>query len=92
MTNTLPASPSVLAPGTGPNLLPALFHAMPEGGRRFWEFFTVNIRNTHTRRAYFKRSAEPFHKRSFVAWAVQPNQDDEAILRILSLCRSEPGS
>lgn len=27
---------------------------MPEGGRRFWEFFTVNIRNPNTRRAYFK--------------------------------------
>jgi integrase/recombinase XerD len=34
--------------------LPTLFQAMPEGGRRFWEFFTVNIRNPNTRRAYFK--------------------------------------
>jgi integrase/recombinase XerD len=34
--------------------LPALFQAMPNGGRRFWEFFTVNIRNPNTRRAYFK--------------------------------------
>jgi integrase/recombinase XerD len=34
--------------------LPALFERVPEDGRRFWEFFTVNIRNPNTRRAYFK--------------------------------------
>lgn len=33
--------------------LPVLFTRTPDGGRRFWEFFTVNIRNRHTRRAYF---------------------------------------
>ena len=38
---------------TAPNL-PALFHDTPDSGRRFWEFFTVNIRNPNTRRAYFK--------------------------------------
>ncbi len=27
---------------------------MPEGGRRFWEFFTDNIRNPNTRWAYFQ--------------------------------------
>ena len=40
----LPASPT----------LPALFQAVPEGGRRFWKFFTVSIRNPQPRRAYFK--------------------------------------
>ena len=34
--------------------LPMLFQSTPHGGRRFWEFFTVNIRNPNTRRAYFK--------------------------------------
>lgn len=34
-------------------LVPALFTRVPDGGRRFWEFFTVNIRNPNTRRAYF---------------------------------------
>jgi integrase/recombinase XerD len=34
--------------------LPALFQRVPEGGRRFCEFFTVNIRSPNTRRAYFK--------------------------------------
>ena len=45
-----------LSPGTSSifNRLPALFRDMPESGRRFWEFFTVNIRNANTHRAYFK--------------------------------------
>lgn len=34
--------------------LPVLFQTTPRVGRRFWEFFTVNIRNPNTRRAYFK--------------------------------------
>jgi integrase/recombinase XerD len=32
---------------------PALFLAEPQAAGRFWEFFTVNIRNRHTRRAYY---------------------------------------
>jgi integrase/recombinase XerD len=32
-------------------MLPVHFHAMPEGGRRFWEFFTVNIRNPNPGRS-----------------------------------------
>ena len=43
-------------------LPPLLFQGLPQGGRRFWEFFTVNIRNPNTRRAYFK-AAE-----GFAAW------------------------
>ena len=35
---------------------------MPDGGRRFREFFTVNIRNVNTRRAYFKAVE------TFAAW------------------------
>ncbi len=35
-------------------LPPVLFQGLPQGDRRFWEFFTVNIRNPNTRRAYFK--------------------------------------
>ena len=52
--------------------LPVLFHALPEGGRRFWEFFTVTIRNTHTRRAYF-RAVE-----SFAAWCAERGLADLA--------------
>ncbi len=43
-----------LAAARSPDLLPALFQAMPRRGERFWDFFTVNIRNSNTRRAYFK--------------------------------------
>ena len=34
--------------------LPALFVAGPKASERFWEFFTANIRNKNTRRAYYK--------------------------------------
>src|SRR5436309_15447596 len=33
--------------------LPALFLRSNDRGKRFWEFFTANIRNKNTRRAYF---------------------------------------
>jgi len=33
---------------------PALFLAEPKASERFWEFFTANIRNKNTRRAYYK--------------------------------------
>jgi integrase/recombinase XerD len=51
-----------LPPAVASDRLPALFQGVPGGGRRFWEFFTVNIRNSHTRRAYFKAVA------AFAAW------------------------
>ncbi len=35
------------------NALPTLFFVSTEAGTRFWEFFTANIRNPNTRRAYF---------------------------------------
>src|SRR3954469_25104869 len=33
--------------------LPAIFLRSENAGKRFWEFFTANIRNRNTRRAYF---------------------------------------
>lgn len=33
---------------------PALFLATPKAQKRFWEFFTANIRNAYTRKAYLK--------------------------------------
>ena len=33
--------------------LPRVFLQSEHAGRRFWEFFTANIRNVNTRRAYF---------------------------------------
>ena len=32
---------------------PALFNASPQSARRFWEFFTAEIPNDNTRKAYF---------------------------------------
>src|SRR5689334_17520861 len=54
-TADLPASSrqlaAVSASAGGP--LPAVFLRGPDRGKRFWEFFTANIRNRNTRRAYF---------------------------------------
>ncbi len=50
--------------------LPALFQGVPDGGRRFWEFFTVNIRNSNTRRAYFKAVE------GFAAWGDEKGLGD----------------
>ena len=45
--------------------LPALFVRTPEAGKRFIEFFTANIRNPHTRRAYTRATLD------FAAWCDQ---------------------
>ena len=50
----------------------ALFQSLPEGERRFWEFFTVNIRNPNTRRAYFKAV------QGFAAWCEERGLGDLA--------------
>lgn len=42
--------------------LPALFAPDADAAKRFAEFFTANIRNPHTRRAYMRAAAE------FAAW------------------------
>ena len=52
--------------------LPSLFQAVPDNGKRFWEFFTVNIRNKNTRRAYFKAIS------TFAAWCEEKHLHDLA--------------
>jgi integrase/recombinase XerD len=52
--------------------LPVLFQTIPENGQRFWEFFTVNIRNPNTRRAYFKAVE------GFAAWCEEKGLADLA--------------
>ena len=42
--------------------LPALFAPTPNAARRYVEFFTANIRNPNTRRAYARAAAD------FAAW------------------------
>jgi integrase/recombinase XerD len=45
--------------------LPSLFAPDPAAGKRFVEFFTANVRNPNTRRAYARAAAE------FAAWCDQ---------------------
>jgi len=55
--------PGALAPTTDRNVLPALIAAAGDAaGWRYIEFFTANIRNPHTRRAYARACRE------FFAW------------------------
>ena len=50
----VPASGRQLAAvGATPGNVPAIFLRSEQSSKRFWEFFTVNIRNRNTRRAYF---------------------------------------
>jgi integrase/recombinase XerD len=65
---------ALLAARSGSPPLPVIFQAAPDGGRRFWEFFTVNIRNPNTRRAYFKAVA------GFAAWC-----DDKGLRDLLGV-------
>src|SRR3984885_5052553 len=52
--NLIPVSGRQLAAvGASTGNVPALFLRSESGSRRFWEFFTANIRNRNTRRAYF---------------------------------------
>ena len=44
------------------SVLPVLFLPSPRTSGRFWEFFTVNIRNKNTRRAYYNAACR------FAAW------------------------
>ena len=55
--------------------LPAVFLRSESGSRRFCEFFTANIRNRNTRRAYFvaaSRFSEWCEKRKLALEAIQP--------------------
>ncbi|MBK1725398.1 hypothetical protein [Thiocystis violacea] len=58
---------SQLVNALGPSAmqLPAIFVRTPEAGKRFIEFFTANIRNSHTRRAYTRATVD------FASWCDQ---------------------
>ncbi|MBL0352129.1 MAG: tyrosine-type recombinase/integrase [Candidatus Dechloromonas phosphoritropha] len=53
---------SLIQAASGTFGLPALFSPTPEAGKRTLEFFTANIRNPNTRRAYARAAVE------FSAW------------------------
>ena len=73
-----------LTPATGHQLaavgvqsgnLPAVFLRRHDAGKRFWEFFTANIRNRNTRRAYFiavSQFSSWCEKRKLTLEAIQP--------------------
>ena len=57
--NLMPVSGRQLAAvGAGTGRLPKIFLRTPAGSKRFWEFFTANIRNRNTRKAYFVAVAQ----------------------------------
>ena len=58
----------VALPGQG-IATPTLFAGSPQAARRFWEFFTAEIPNDNTRKAYFCAI------RRFDAWCVFRNLD-----------------
>jgi integrase/recombinase XerD len=62
--------PLDLSEASGEDRLPILFRLGPDRGRRFLEFFTVNIRNRNTRRAYFKAVV------GFAAWCEEKGLRD----------------
>jgi hypothetical protein len=66
-----------IVPARQPSV-PALVGAAGERASvRFLEFFAANIRNPHTRRAYYRAAEE------FLAWC--------ATARVLSIAAIEPG-
>src|SRR3954469_19523035 len=54
--------------------LPGLFLRSRDSGKRFWEFFTVNIRNKNTRKAYFIAVTQ------FAAWCEGRGLTDLALV------------
>ena len=54
----------------GRDVLPALFTPTPAAARRTLEFFTANIRNPNTRKAYARAVAE------FAAWCGERGLDE----------------
>jgi len=67
-----------LVASTGQGMVtPALFAGSPQAARRFWEFFTAEIPNDNTRKAYFCAI------RRFDAWCVFRNLDLRQLQPIL---------
>ena len=60
---------------------PALFLSEPKASERFWEFFTANIRNRNTRRAYYKAACR------FSGWCEGRGPHDLARVKPIVDCR-----
>jgi len=80
-------------PADGTIRLPALFTEVPDGGRRFLEFFSVNIRSRNTRKAYFRAIsgfADWCKERGLIdLWAVKP-MHVAAYIELLGRTHSKP--
>jgi site-specific recombinase XerD len=66
---------TLTAVGAAADKLPSLFLRSADSGKRFWEFFTANIRNRNTRRAYFvavSRFSDWCEQRKLTLEQVQP--------------------
>jgi len=58
MSDLIPISGRKLAAvDAGAGNVPRIFLQSPDASKRFWEFFTANIRNRNTRKAYFVAAA-----------------------------------
>ena len=87
---------SELIPFEGPRDLasvaakpPAVFLADPEASKRFWEFFTANIRNRNTRRIR-SDSAEPVTARpTGYGWARRRDGEPEDERPAIPVCAAE---
>ena len=63
------------AVGASDGNVPAIFLRSERGSKRFWEFFTANIRNRNTRRAYFiavSKFSAWCEKHKLIVESVQP--------------------
>jgi integrase/recombinase XerD len=77
---TPPPNPETTAPELqgrelqplGPAAAPCLFALEPRAAKRFWEFFTAQIPNDHTRRAYYHAVSQ------FSAWCALHGIEDLA--------------
>jgi integrase/recombinase XerD len=74
--NLAPVSVRQLAAVAAPaGCVPTLFLRSESAGKRFWEFFTANIRNRNTRKAYFiavSRFSDWCEQRKLLLEQVQP--------------------
>src|SRR3954469_4846314 len=72
--------------------VPAIFLRSESSSRRFWEFFTVNIRNRNTRKAYFiavSQFSNWCEARKLVLETVQPTHV-AAYIELLMRSHSKP--
>lgn len=77
---------TALVPAPAPPVLPALFAPTPTASRRLWEFFTTQISNDNTRKAYFNavRTFPPGASRGRSAsWARSNPMHVAAYLKVL---------